>query len=152
MQKLPPRSLSPALMTGLDGEPSPDTPWTHLRRGAAHRLRRLGKEERRRLMLPAIPVSSYARTVPGPASLGSDFTATLKSVIIDFDRLLRYEGKSEERPPGLPLLRRRSHHLTTSTVNLRGVGGDQDGVGVGVEIGMGWGWGWGGDGVGVGAP
>ena len=26
MQKLPPRSLSTELMTGLDGEPSPDTP------------------------------------------------------------------------------------------------------------------------------
>ena len=72
----PPRSLSPALMTGLDGEPSPDTPWTLSRRGAAHRSRRPGKEERRRLMLPAIPVSSHARTVPGPASLGSDSTAT----------------------------------------------------------------------------
>ena len=63
-------------MTGLDGEPSTDTPWTHSRRGTAHRSRRLGKEERRRLMLPAVPVSSYARTVPGPASLGSDSTAT----------------------------------------------------------------------------
>ena len=76
MQKSPPRSLSHALMTGLDGEPSPDTPWTHSRRGAAQRSRRPGKEERRRLMLPAIPVSSHARTVPGPASLGSDSTAT----------------------------------------------------------------------------
>ena len=71
-----PRSLSPALMTGLDGEPSPDTPSTHSRRGAADRSRRPGKEERRRLMLPAVPVSSHARTVPGPASLGSDSTAT----------------------------------------------------------------------------
>ena len=34
------------------------------------------KEERPRLMLPAIPVSTHARTVPGPASLGSDSTAT----------------------------------------------------------------------------
>ena len=73
---LPPRSLSPALMTGLDGEPSPDTPWIHSRRGAAHRSRRSGREERRRLMLPAVPVSSHARTVPGPASLGLDSTAT----------------------------------------------------------------------------
>ena len=76
MQKLPPRSLSPTLMTGLDGEPSADTPWTHPRRSEAHRSRRPGKEERCQLMLPAIPVSSHARTVPGPASLGSDSTAT----------------------------------------------------------------------------
>ena len=64
------------LMTGLDGEPSLDTPWTHSRRCAAHRSRRPGKEERCRPILPAIPVSSHARTVPGPASLGSDTTAT----------------------------------------------------------------------------
>ena len=63
-------------MTGLDSETTADTPWTHSRRGAAHRWRRPGKEERRRLMLPAIPVSSHVRTVPGPASLGSDSTAT----------------------------------------------------------------------------
>ena len=63
-------------MTGLDDEPSPEAPWTHSRRGAAHRWRRPGKEERRRLMFPAIPVSSHGRTVPGPASLGSDSTAT----------------------------------------------------------------------------
>ena len=74
-EKLPPGSLSPVLMTGLDGEPSPDTLWTHSR-CAAHRSRRPGKEERRRLMLPAVLVSSHARTVPGPASLGSDSTAT----------------------------------------------------------------------------
>ena len=74
--EITPKELEPTLMTGLDGEPSPDTPWTHLRRGAAHRSRRPGKEERRQLMLPAIPVSSHARTVPGPASLGSDSTAT----------------------------------------------------------------------------
>ena len=76
VQKLPPRSLSPALMTGLDGEPSPDTPRTHSRRGAAHRSKKPGKEERCRLMLPAVPVSPHARTVPGPARLGSDSTAT----------------------------------------------------------------------------
>ena len=35
-----------------------------------------GKEERCRPKLPAIPVSSHARTVPGPASLESDSTAT----------------------------------------------------------------------------
>ena len=46
-------------------------------------------------MLPANPVSSHAHTVPAPASLGSDSTATsvktvatLKSVIINFDGLL----------------------------------------------------------------
>ena len=80
MQKLPSRSLSPALMTGLDGEPSPDTPRTHLRRGAAHRSRRPGKEERRQLMPLAISFSSHLRTVPGPASLGSDSTATSVSM------------------------------------------------------------------------
>ena len=64
------------LMTGLDGKPSSDTPWTHSRRGSAHRSRRTGKEEGRRLMFLAISISSYARTVPGPASLGSDSTAT----------------------------------------------------------------------------
>ena len=69
-----PRELEPAprLMTGLDGEPSPDTPWTHSRRGATHRSRR----RKAQLILQAIPVSSHARTVPGPASLGSDSTAT----------------------------------------------------------------------------
>ena len=76
MQKQTPRSLSPALVTGLDGEPSPAAPPTHSRRGVAHRSRRPGKGERRRLILLAIPVSSHARTVPGPASLGSDSTST----------------------------------------------------------------------------
>ena len=75
MQKLPARSLSLTLMTGLSGEPSLDTSWTHSRRGVADRSRRPGKKERRRLMLPAIPVYSHARTVPGPASLGSESTA-----------------------------------------------------------------------------
>ena len=74
--EITPKELEPALMTGLDGKLSPDTPWTHLRRGAAHRSRKPGEEERHQLMLPAIPVSSHARTVPGPASLGSDSTAT----------------------------------------------------------------------------
>ena len=45
MQKLPQRSLSPAFMTGLDGEPSSDTPWTQSRRGAAHRWRRPGEKK-----------------------------------------------------------------------------------------------------------
>ena len=34
------------------------------------------ERRRRRLMLPSTPVSSHARTVPGPASQGSDSTAT----------------------------------------------------------------------------
>ena len=41
----PPRILSTALMTGLDSESSPDTPRTHLRRGATRRSRRPRKEE-----------------------------------------------------------------------------------------------------------
>ena len=76
MQKLLLSSLSPKLMTGLGGEPSPDTSWTCSRRGATHRSGRPGKKERRRLMLPAVPVSSHAHTVPGSASLGSDPTTT----------------------------------------------------------------------------
>ena len=68
-------------MTGLDGEPSPDTPWSHSRRGASHRLRGPGREERRQVMLQAIPVSSHACTVPRPASLESDSTATSPHVV-----------------------------------------------------------------------
>ena len=58
--KITSRILSPMLMTGLDGEPSPDTPRTYSRRGAAHRSRR-PREERRRLVLLAI------RSLPMPA-------------------------------------------------------------------------------------
>ena len=95
MQKLPPRSLSSALMTWLDGEPSPDTPSMHSRRGDAHRSRRPRKEGRRRMMFSAIPVDSHARTVLGPASLGSDSTATSVpmadgSAIINFNGLLPF--------------------------------------------------------------
>ena len=76
-------------MTGLDGEPSPDMPWTHSRRGTAHRSRSPGKEERCWRMLPAILVSSHARTVPRPASLGSDSTATSMPIV---------DGRNAEEP------------------------------------------------------
>ena len=78
MQKLPPKELEPRVhdRTGWRALTRHAMDTLILRRGVAHGSTRPGKEERRQLMLPAIPVSSHARTVPGPASLGSDSTAT----------------------------------------------------------------------------
>ena len=84
--EITPKELDPAFMTGLDDDPSPDTPWTRPRRGATHRWRRPGKEERRRLKLPAIPVSSPCPHCP----------RTCKSRI-GLHSHLRAHGRREQR-------------------------------------------------------
>ena len=93
-QKSTPRSLSPALMTGLDCEPSPDMPRTHSRRGTTHGLRGLenkngiGSCSRRSQSLPMfLDLQVYNRT-PQPPPCLRQMEAMLKRVIIDFDGLL----------------------------------------------------------------